>query len=152
MTEFETIMGAKGNYTKRKFIVIHLITWNLCFIKLKILNRWNEVHFIQCLLYICCIHLCKKMQIQLKLTYLTCVAWRNKVKYNELTYSMAQQPLNSFDRPLMRVSLSNSIWIQWTLTHILSNAVSCSIYENKYKYNNVKDGYVGEGKMKYFLV
>ena len=28
-----------------------------------------------------------------------------------LTYSMAQQPLNSFDRPLMRVSSFNSILV-----------------------------------------
>ena len=28
-----------------------------------------------------------------------------------ITYSMAQQPLKSFDRPLMRVSLSNSILV-----------------------------------------
>ena len=30
---------------------------------------------------------------------------------NILTYSIAQQPLKSFDRPLMRVSLSNSILV-----------------------------------------
>ena len=28
-----------------------------------------------------------------------------------LTYSTAQQPLKSFDRPLMRISLSNSILV-----------------------------------------
>ena len=31
-----------------------------------------------------------------------------------LTNSMAQQPLKSFDRPLMRISLSNSILVTLT--------------------------------------